>query len=95
VQQVDLPGALDALAARGMTRVLCEGGPRLLGALLAAGRLDELCMTLAPTLVGAAQGMVATALDRPVPLQLLHLVEQDGALLLRWSVLGRGSLSGQ
>jgi len=95
VQQVDLPAALDTLAARGMTRVLCEGGPRLLGALLAAGRLDELCMTLAPTLVGAAQGMVATALDRPVPLQLLHLVEQDGALLLRWSVLGRGSLSGQ
>lgn len=95
VEQVDLPAALDALAARGLGRVLCEGGPRLLGALLAADRLDELCMTLAPTLVGAAPGMVATLLARPVPLQLLHLLEQDGALLLRWSLLGGGRPPGQ
>jgi len=31
---------------------LCEGGPTLLGELVAAGRLDELCLTIAP-LMGA------------------------------------------
>ena len=42
---VDLAAALDELAGRGLTRVLCEGGPTLLAALVAAGRLDELCLT--------------------------------------------------
>src|SRR5690554_2844826 len=37
---VDLPAMLEALAARGLTRVLAEGGPELLGALVAADLVD-------------------------------------------------------
>ncbi|OEU93181.1 diaminohydroxyphosphoribosylaminopyrimidine reductase, partial [Streptomyces abyssalis] len=37
-----------ALAERGLRRLLTEGGPRLLGQLVAGGVLDELCLTLAP-----------------------------------------------
>ena len=32
--------------------VLCEGGPTWLGELVAAGRLDELCLTIAPLMGG-------------------------------------------
>jgi riboflavin biosynthesis pyrimidine reductase len=34
--------------------VLCEGGPRLLGSLLAARAVDELFLTLAPQVAGRA-----------------------------------------
>jgi riboflavin biosynthesis pyrimidine reductase len=51
---VDLAVTLDALAARGFSRVLAEGGPSLNGQLAAAGLLDELCLTLSPLPVGAA-----------------------------------------
>jgi riboflavin biosynthesis pyrimidine reductase len=50
--QVDLIVALDALASRGAKVVLCEGGPGLLGDLVAADRLDELCLTMAPVMGG-------------------------------------------
>ena len=35
-----------------MRSVLCEGGPTILGALLAEGLVDELFLSLAPRLVG-------------------------------------------
>jgi riboflavin biosynthesis pyrimidine reductase len=81
---VDLPVALDALARRGLARVLCEGGPSLLAAVAAAGRLDELCLTLAPQLVGGDGQRVVTGPDLGVPLSLAHLLEQDSVLLTRY-----------
>src|SRR3954464_3266181 len=48
--RVDLAAALDHLADRGLTKVLTEGGPALLAGLIAANRLDELCLTAAPAL---------------------------------------------
>lgn len=80
---VDLALALRLLDA---PRVLVEGGPGLLGDLLRAGLVDELCMTLAPVLAGAGPGMVAGALPEPAPLSLRHVLEQDGVLLLRYAV---------
>ncbi|TCC42458.1 pyrimidine reductase family protein [Kribbella speibonae] len=49
---VDLPAVLDEFTARGMTQVLSEGGPHLLGALTAADLVDELCLALAPLMAG-------------------------------------------
>ncbi len=49
---VDLRAMQTALAARGWRQVLCEGGPSLFGALLDAGLVDEVCLTLAPRFVG-------------------------------------------
>jgi riboflavin biosynthesis pyrimidine reductase len=45
-------GALQALASLGFRLVLCEGGPHLLGQLIAAHLVDELFLTIAPQLVG-------------------------------------------
>jgi riboflavin biosynthesis pyrimidine reductase len=39
-------------AATGARLILCEGGPHLIGDLLAAGLLDELFLTVAPQLAG-------------------------------------------
>jgi riboflavin biosynthesis pyrimidine reductase len=53
---VDMAAALDELTKRGLTRVLCEGGPHLLSDLAASGRLDELCLTVALSILGGDSG---------------------------------------
>ncbi|WP_396658946.1 pyrimidine reductase family protein [Microbacterium sp.] len=58
-ESVDLGDALGALADRGLSQVLCEGGPHLFGSLLEAGLVDEVCVTVAPRFVGGAAGRIA------------------------------------
>ncbi len=65
---VDLVVAVRALAAAGLPRVLCEGGPRLHRDLLAADLVDELSLTLSPTVVGG-DGQRSTS-GGPLPEQL-------------------------
>ncbi len=61
--RLDLAAGLNALAARGLRRVHCEGGPGLLGQLVAADLLDELCLTSAPLLVGGSGPSLSGADD--------------------------------
>ena len=61
--RVDLVAAVAALGERGLRRVHCEGGPRILGELVAADRLDELCLTVAPTMVGAGTGSLLGGIE--------------------------------
>ena len=90
-EQVDLADAVRQLADRGLHRLLCEGGPTLLSAVLASGLLQELCLTLSPLLIGPATGLLTGALSEPVPLRLRTLVDGgDGALLARYDVPGSG-----
>ena len=46
--------ALDHLGAAGVTSLLLEGGPKLAGAFLDAGELDELRLFIAPVVVGGS-----------------------------------------
>lgn len=86
---VDLAAGLDALAGHGLGRVLCEGGPGLNHAMLAAGLVDDLFVTVAPTLVGTdGPGIVAGALPAPVGLELREGRVHGGELLLRYGVGG-------
>jgi riboflavin-specific deaminase-like protein len=86
--RVDLSAAIDALVARGLPRVLCEGGPHLLADVVAAGRLDELCLTTAPRLVGGDGPHVVADLhlDAILELELAHLLEEDDNLFARYLV---------
>ncbi|MEX2504477.1 MAG: dihydrofolate reductase family protein [Egicoccus sp.] len=88
-EQVDLPTALQALAERGLGRVLCEGGPGLNASLFAEDLVDEVFLTLAPTLVGGdAPRIIAVAGTHvPRPLELLALREHDSELLLHYGVV--------
>ncbi|WP_301150293.1 pyrimidine reductase family protein [Mycobacterium simiae] len=58
--KVDEAAVLAVLRDRGMRRVLTEGGPMLLGSLMRRGMLDELCLTIAPYLVGGQAPRIAT-----------------------------------
>lgn len=84
--QVDIAAAIDHLVERGHRRLLCEGGPALLASVVAADRLDELALTLAPKLVA---GKAARVLDGPAlapvrTMSLASLCEEDGFLFGRW-----------
>ena len=87
-ETVDFKVAVNALAERGHRRMLAEGGPHLLAQLLEAGLLDELCLTIAPLMAGpGANRIVAGALPapRPLPLTLVHVLDDDGFLLCRYT----------
>ena len=83
---VDLPEALDRLAGLGSEQVLCEGGPQLLRAALAAGVVDELDLSVAPVLVGGQPRLLDAALPAAVRLDLRQLLEEDGTLFARYAV---------
>ncbi|WP_422747942.1 pyrimidine reductase family protein [Mycobacterium sp. WMMD1722] len=83
---VDPAVALDLLAARGLRRVLAEGGPGILGMLTGRGLLDELCLTVAPVLVGGeAQRIVSGGGGVHTALTRSHvLADDDGYLYCRY-----------
>lgn len=83
---VDVAALVEALHVRGWDHVLTEGGPSLLGSFLAAGRLDELCFTIAPQVVGGQHPRPVSPEGTPADLDLEVLVEQDATLMGRWFV---------
>lgn len=87
---VDLVVAVSQLAQRGLRRVLCEGGPTLLGAFTAAGLLDELCLTSAPLLVGgSAVRIAAGGSDVLTRMSRAHVLsDDDGYLYSRYVRIG-------
>jgi riboflavin biosynthesis pyrimidine reductase len=82
---VDVVEAIAQLAERGLTRVLCEGGPHLLHAALSAGVVDELCLTVSPTLVGGGPHLLPAAVPARARWRLRHLVQGDDLLFARWT----------
>ena len=83
---VDLRTALDLLAERGLVRVLTEGGPGILGMFTEQDLLDELCLTVAPLLLGGGSKRIVTGLGEVRSgLALLHALTDDrGFLYLRY-----------
>jgi riboflavin-specific deaminase-like protein len=85
-EEVDLDELAVVLEERGLSRVLCEGGPHLNGALLGRDLVDELFLTLAPELVGGRAPRIV-ADDHPHDprgFRLVELREHDSELLLRY-----------
>lgn len=82
----DVSTAVAGVRAAGLTHLLCEGGPTLLGALTAADLVDELCLTLSPLLAGPEGPRMALGdAHPPRPMRLIHaLPAEDGTLLLRY-----------
>ncbi|GAB3715734.1 pyrimidine reductase family protein [Nocardiopsis nanhaiensis] len=85
--EVDLPAAVAALHERGLSRILCEGGPHLLRDVVAADLLDELCLTVVPMLAGGPQQRITAGADVDRSLVPRLLIESEGTLLQRWTRL--------
>jgi riboflavin biosynthesis pyrimidine reductase len=85
IGMVDLGAALLLLHQRGLTRILCEGGPHLLGELTAANLVDELCLTVSPLLAGAGAGRITAGLTSPLrEMSLRHVLAAGDTLFLRY-----------
>jgi 5-amino-6-(5-phosphoribosylamino)uracil reductase len=87
---VDLVEMLAQLRTEhGVRSVLCEGGPNLNASLLPAGLIDELFLSIAPTLAGSAGSLSIVdwaPLAEPVDLDLLWLLESQGHLFARYAL---------
>lgn len=84
---VDLAAAVADLAARGLPRILSEGGPHVLSAMFAADLVDELCLAVAPVVTAGGELRITAGprLDPPRPLHLAHVLERDEFLFLRYT----------
>jgi riboflavin biosynthesis pyrimidine reductase len=86
--EVDLGRLVTSLAATGLRRVVCEGGPQLHRDLLAADLVDELSLTLAPTVVGGTGQRSTAGAALPTSRGFvpdLVLVAEDGAVFTRYA----------
>lgn len=80
--RVDEAAALAALSARGAHRVLTEGGPTLLGSFIERDLLDELCLTVAPYVVGGHAPRVAAGVSQVrTPMRCAHLLTDSAGYL--------------
>ena len=85
----ELAGGLAELRAEGVRSLLCEGGPNLNATLFAEGLVDELFLTVAPTVAGAGETLTiveGVALPAPAELRLITIHEAGGHLFLRYEV---------
>lgn len=76
------------LADLHLLRVLCEGGPSLIGSLLEADLIDDFCLTTSPILCAGDAGRAAVS-----PRSAAHrarrvtlLTDDDGTVLTRWLI---------
>jgi riboflavin biosynthesis pyrimidine reductase len=84
-ERVEPAAALDELAGLGAGVVLCEGGPALLGELVDADLLDELCLTLSPVMGGDAIPVAVSAGGADLArFRLGHALASDSTLFLRY-----------
>jgi riboflavin biosynthesis pyrimidine reductase len=81
---VDVTAALKQLADLGYLSILTEGGPTLLGELVAAGLLDELCLTTSPQLAAGPAGRIVSGPSATRGLSLRHALVDGDFLLCRY-----------
>lgn len=86
--------ALRALTEIGCRVVLCEGGPTWLGELVAADRLDELCLSISPLMGGDPLPVAVTPPGTaPVTFELKGALAEGDTLFLRYQRRQAGDLS--
>ncbi|MDP4509086.1 pyrimidine reductase family protein [Nonomuraea turcica] len=81
---VDMRLAVTQLHERGLTRILCEGGPRINAQLSADDLVDELCLSISPMLVGGGAARIQNGEPAHVTLDLRQVLEEEGVLFCRY-----------
>ena len=86
---VDLPEAVRILREEyGLQHLLCEGGPALTTSILQEGLADELCLNVAPTLIGSRDHTRLLGDTGRQELKLDAVYAGDQVLFLRYRVEG-------
>lgn len=84
---VDPGMVVTALAERGLYAINGEGGPRVFGQFVAAGAVDELCLTVGPWLVAGGAPRIAVGVGEfPSRLELVNALSHGSELFLRYFV---------
>lgn len=84
-ERVEPAAAMQALADLGHEVVLCEGGPRWLGELVAADRLDELCLSVSPLMGGDPLPVSVTPQGAGIAqFELRSAMVEENTLFLRY-----------
>ncbi|MEQ4719858.1 pyrimidine reductase family protein [Nonomuraea sp. B19D2] len=82
---VDMRRAVAELHERGLTRILCEGGPRINAQLSADDLVDELCLSISPMLVGGGAARIVNGEPAQVALGLSQVLEEEGVLFCKYT----------
>jgi riboflavin biosynthesis pyrimidine reductase len=78
---------VEALHARGLTSLICEGGPSLAGQFLHDHLVDEVCLSTSPVVIGSGLPVFGTERFDASRLSLTQLLIDDrSALYARWRV---------
>jgi riboflavin biosynthesis pyrimidine reductase len=93
VERLPIEAVMDVLRSEGHEVVLTEGGPTLIGQILAAGLLDELFLTVSPAVFGRSsaapkEGLVegvSFSPSNPVRFNLLSVRSHGAHLFLRYA----------
>ena len=81
------PAIVATLRQSGLRSIVCEGGPVLAGRLVAAGLVDDLCLSTSPTIGGPALRMLGGVELDPMALELRQLlVDDSGVSYARWAL---------
>ena len=75
---------LDALTDRGLRRIVCEGGPSLLEAVVKADLLDEADITLSPVFAGTSKTPRTSGLAEVARFEIAHLIAAESYLMARY-----------
>lgn len=81
---VQVSWVIDRLVERGLRRVVCEGGPSLLREVAEAGRLDEVDLTVSPTMTGTGTTPGTDVLSATRGFALRHVLTADDFLMTRY-----------
>lgn len=84
-ERVQPAAAFRALAELGHGVVLCEGGPTWLGGVVAANRLDELCLSISPLMGGDPLPVSVTPPGSGMAgFELKGVMAEEGTVFLRY-----------
>ncbi|MCP9001878.1 pyrimidine reductase family protein [Pseudarthrobacter sp. RMG13] len=86
-RSLDVEVLIHELGLRGFSRLHSEGGPRLFGTFQQANRVDELCLSVSPVLVGGPGVRIAvssTQNPQPSHMHLDHVLRSGDMLFLRY-----------
>jgi riboflavin biosynthesis pyrimidine reductase len=84
LEEVTPAAIVAALVERGLPRIVCEGGPNLLNDFVRTGEVDELDITVSPTMVGSEGSPPTKLLEEVASFHLVSVLAQDNYLMARY-----------